>query len=60
MIASTYIFIKYLGAFFLSVTLIGTVDTVVKVSIMFSEAISKKQIRLLLMVYCRMGVKGKW
>lgn len=42
MIASTYIFIKYLGVFSLSVTLIGTVDTVVKVSIMFSEAISKK------------------
>lgn len=43
MMASTYIFIKYLGVFSLSVILVGTVDTVVKkVSIMFSETISKK------------------
>lgn len=41
--ASTYIFVRYLSIFYLSVTLVGTGDTVVKkVVIMFTETISRK------------------
>lgn len=40
---STYIFVKYLGVFYLSVFLVGIGDTVMeKVGIMFRETISKK------------------
>lgn len=43
MMASTYVFVKYLSIFYLSVTLVGTGDTVVKkVVIMLTETISKK------------------
>lgn len=42
--ASTYVFVKYLGVFCLSFTLVGTEDTVVKkMDTMFSETISKNR-----------------